>query len=436
MVTFTLLATRLWAQDSEELHKVRFLTQPSRAEVYLDVSGRRRYEKFLGLSDKEVLLDLREFKGASGFTVILRKDHYFDKRERIPAGYFGTRDTYPEAGRIVLEPENWTVPIVSALLQYRYPLAFVFALFGLTLGKFWQRQARVSRRLRTLENLKPGEETDSRVGSVLGDWRLVGRLGQGANATVYRALPNQTLDSNQAVAVKVFSSEATSRPDFQERFQREARIYGNLHHPGIVELRDWGSDDGLFYLVMELVEGEPLCPSRIVGEEKVLALLQELAEALRYAHSKGVIHRDVKPANVVLDSSGRAKLLDFGLARELLSTFTQTGQAMGTPVYMAPEQIEGKLVDHRSDQYAFGALAFELFTGRKTFLPDSDEAASVLFRQINEDPPLLRQIEPGLSEKSEFLVSKLLRRDPSERYPNMEEVLAALRECSRGVGAE
>ena len=409
------------------MHRAYIATTPESVEVFLDVSGRNRYEKFLGMSNESVLLDLREMQGASGFTLVLRRDGYFDKRERLGMDYFDSHDRYPEDGRIRLTPKNWSVPLLD-FLDAEWPWIFLAcSLLGLLGMAGWRKRVREVERLRKLSALaENAPEDDPLIQTVLGEWRLLSVLGKGGSATVYLAIPDQTLDRSERVAIKVFNEEMRSSEEFLARFSREAKLYQSLCHPGIVQLLDWGQSGKLFYLVLEHSEGESLQGVRVEDEQRALGILKQLAGGLGYAHGKGIVHRDVKPGNVLVTPDGKALLLDFGLAREILSSFTKTGQAMGTPLYMAPEQISGGVVDHRCDQYGLGALAYEMFTGAKTFHTEENEAAPVLFQQIHHDPPPFKEHGVQVSTETEALVFKLMARSPDRRFANMNEVQRAL----------
>ncbi|MCA9779254.1 MAG: serine/threonine protein kinase [Candidatus Eremiobacteraeota bacterium] len=425
------------AQESAAIYKVELVTSPKPVDVFLDVSGQRQYEKFLGRTDGPILLDLSELQGASGFTLVLKREGYFDKRERISLDYFQKTDRYPEGGRIELTPQSWTVPLMD-FLESHWPWVVVsLVLSGIVLGGLLSRRARVSERLRKLERFsEDAAGEDPLLQTVLGEWRLVRILGKGASATVYLAVPDDTLDESGRVAVKVFNEEMAGSQEFQERFIREAKLYQALNHPGIVQLLDWGQRGQLFYLVLEYVEGETLQGARVTTaseEGRALKILIELADALGHAHDAGVIHRDVKPGNVLIAPAGKAKLLDFGLAREVVSSFTKTGQALGTPLYMAPEQIAGGFVDHRCDQYALGVLAYELLTGQKTFQTDESEVAPLLFKQLHEEPRPMDETGAVVSEKTSLLVNKMMSRDVQERYANMGKVQEALREALKAL---
>ena len=432
-----LVLTSCPAQESAAIYKVEVVTSPEPVDVFLDVSGQRQYEKFLGRTDGPILLDLSELQGASGFTLVLKREGYFDKRERISLDYFQNTDRYPEGGRIELTPQSWTVPLMDFLELYWPWVVVSLVLSGSVLAILVSRRAQAAERLRKLERFsEDAAGEDPLLQTTLGEWRLVRILGKGASATVYLAVPDDTLDESARVAVKVFSEEMAGSQEFQERFIREAKLYQALNHPGIVQLLDWGQRGQLFYLVLEHVEGETLQGSRVTTpseEGRALKILIELAEALGHAHDAGVIHRDVKPGNVLIASDGKAKLLDFGLAREVVSSFTKTGQALGTPLYMAPEQIAGAFVDHRCDQYALAVLAYELLTGEKTFQTNESEVAPLLFKQLHEEPRPMAETGAVVSEKTTLLVHRMMSRDAQDRYANMGNVQEALREALKAL---
>ena len=354
--------------------------------------------------------------------------------------YFEATSRYPEAGRIRLAPESWTVPVMD-YLETRWPLVLLLGLVGGGLTAFGRRRRRrTAERVAKLESLaKDSVGHDPLLQTVLDGHRLTRVLGRGASATVYLAVPDETLDQSKAVAIKVFSDETVRSEEFLTRFRREAKLYQSLLHPGIVQMIDWGQQGHLFYLVMEYVKGEPIQGSLVNSpqmERDALTLLRQIAASLGHAHDGGVIHRDVKPSNVLVTAEGRTKLLDFGLAREVISSLTKTGHALGTPLYMAPEQISGVLVDHRCDQYALGVLAYELMSGQKTFETEENDAAPILFQQVNNDPAPLRERGVEVSQATEVLIETLMCREPVGRFPNMKEVEKAISQALEGLQKE
>ncbi len=289
------------------------------------------------------------------------------------------------------------------------------------------------------------ESEDARRMTTIGRYEVQGRLGEGAMADVYRA---HDPGIGRTVAIKVLKPEYARNADIGRRFLREARAAGALNHPNIATIHDVGEVDGVAYLAMELIEGRPLdtviqAQGRM-PHERVLLLARQLADALAYAHRAGVVHRDVKPSNILLSEDGRtAKLLDFGVAR--LDGFgdsdpaslarTQVGQLIGTPRYMSPEQALGLPVDGRADLFSLGVVLYEMVTGKVAF-PGTSLATLAI--QIAQDKvqPIDRSIgdcPPGLR----FIIDKLLCKKPDARFPNGEALVAALdREIGAGKDAE
>ena len=270
---------------------------------------------------------------------------------------------------------------------------------------------------------------------MLGRYRIDGRLGEGAMADVYRAFDPGI---GRTVAIKVLKPDYGRDPELGERFLREARAAGALNHPNIATIYDVGEAQGVAYIAMELIEGQPL--DTLLQEqgrlpyERVLALGQQLASALDYAHKAGVVHRDVKPSNILLSADGRtAKLLDFGVARigeidvsgaEGRLARTQVGQMIGTPRYMSPEQALGIPVDRRSDLFSLGVVLYEMVTGKVAFpgmglatlaIQISQERVEPIARSVADCPPGLR-----------FVIDKLLAKKPDQRFADGDAVYQAL----------
>jgi len=249
-------------------------------------------------------------------------------------------------------------------------------------------------------------------------------------AQVYRACD----PSGQEVALKVLHPHLTEDEGFVARFRREAEAAAQLDHPHIVRVLDHGSEAGLHYLAMELVDGPSLRTwlqgrSRPLAVEEAVTLVGRLADAVAYAHSRGVVHRDIKPANVLL-RGGRPDdpaLTDFGVAHLVDATAaTAAGAILGTPAYMAPEQGQGQLGDARSDVYALGVILYELLTGAPPFEADSPYA--LILRHIHTPPPPPRTLRPDLPAGLEAVILRALEKDPGARYPDAASFAAALRE--------
>jgi serine/threonine protein kinase len=267
----------------------------------------------------------------------------------------------------------------------------------------------------------------TRVGLMLdGRYRLLEALGRGGMGEVWRAR-HERLDRD--VAVKVLPQVGVASPIYAKLFQSEAKAAARLQHPGITVVHDFGAEQELLYLVMELLPGESL--EEVIAHHPEGAALGEVcswgaqvAEALAAAHAAGVVHRDIKPANLMLLPGGHVKVCDFGLARLQDATGTVTAAGMGTAAYMAPEQITEGAVDGRTDIYALGCTLFHLFIGRPPF--EADTRWGVARKQLDEEPPTVRSLRPGVPETVDRLLQRMLAKDPAERPQHPREVAAVL----------
>jgi len=244
-------------------------------------------------------------------------------------------------------------------------------------------------------------------------------------AAVYKAY-QPAMD--RYVALKVPSAHLLEDAQFRARFQREARTIAQLEHPHILPVHDFGEDDGVPYLVMRYVDAgtlRDLASRGPVPLDQAVRLVAEVAEALAYAHRQGVVHRDVKPANVLLDRDGTALLTDFGIAKLVEQTVQLTQGVLGTPSYMAPEQVTGKPVDERTDIYALGVTLYELLTGRRPF--DGETPLAVAFKHVSDPLPPPRQVNPALPEAAERIMLRALAKDPADRYQRAGDLARDLR---------
>ena len=267
------------------------------------------------------------------------------------------------------------------------------------------------------------------AGTVLGRYRLLERAGVGGMSEVFRA-EDETL--RRIVAVKVIVGPVAADSTFRERFLREARLVAGLEHPNVLPVFDYGTTTidaaEVSYLVMPLVTGGSL-KGRVAGPVPpalAISWLSAIASALDHAHSKGILHRDVKPGNVLMDAQGRPLLADFGLARsaEVSSGLTATGTVLGTPLYMAPEQAMGAALDGRADQYALAVIAFELLAGRVPFSAESPLA--VLHQHVSTPPPPLSTVLPGTAASVDAVLSRGLAKKPEDRFASCSAFVAAL----------
>jgi hypothetical protein len=269
-----------------------------------------------------------------------------------------------------------------------------------------------------------------------GRYQLEDHLGQGGMGEVWRGVD---LRLRRPIAIKFLPAHLMSDEGAVARFRREAEITAGLQHPGITVMFDIEQQDRLLFLVMELLQGSDLS-TMLAGHstglpvEQVITLATQIADALAAAHSRGVVHRDIKPANLFLQNDGRVKICDFGIARLADATaVTGTGVSIGTPRYMAPEQFEGRPVDHRTDLYSFGCVLYELLTGRPVFASDSGVAAA-MYQHVNRSPVALGSVRPDIPVHLDRLVLDLLAKDPAHRPANASVVLDRLRDPAVGAG--
>ena len=254
-------------------------------------------------------------------------------------------------------------------------------------------------------------------------------VGTGGMSSVYRA-HDRLLERD--VALKVLHPQFTADTDYVERFRREARSVARLSHPNIVTVIDRGEQDGRQFIVFEYVRGENLKTllQRVgpLSEEEAVRLALQIARALGFAHDNGLVHRDVKPQNVLLNGDGQAKVTDFGIARSLdVGGLTQTGTVMGTSDYIAPEQARGSPVDAQSDIYSLGAVLYELLTGEVPF--PGDNFVAVALRHINEPPPSVRERRPDVSPRLDAVIRRAMAKEPRDRFGSMDELCAELTAC-------
>jgi serine/threonine-protein kinase len=278
------------------------------------------------------------------------------------------------------------------------------------------------------------------LGQTLGRYRIVERLGEGGMGVVFRA---QDPRLERDVALKVLKPDTLHDEDSKRRFRLEARALSRLLHPNIATLFDFDSDDGVEFLVLEFVPGESLARTLATGplpETRARAIALDVTEALQSAHEKGIVHRDLKPGNVVITPRGRAKVLDFGLAR-IMTGATDLTQAssisgpsalVGTVPYMSPEQVRDGRTEASSDLYALGALLFEMTTGQRPF--GGDDVCSLLYQIAHEPAPLLRVVRAGLSAELEAVVARCLEKAPLRRFSDAGALLRALRGESSNDG--
>lgn len=285
---------------------------------------------------------------------------------------------------------------------------------------------------RSLAPMRPSSNA-STGGRMLGGFRLTSKLGQGGMGAVYKAR-QEAMDRD--VAIKVLPRSLASNEEFTGRFLREARAAGRLSHPNIVAGIDAGFADGYYYFAMEYIEGRNL-EDRVeqegaLDEAEVVRIGRQVALALDHAHAAGIFHRDVKPENILVDTSGHAKLCDLGLARSATENMrlTQAGVAIGTPFYISPEAIRGDPPDARSDVYSLGCTLYHLLTGQVPF--DGDNSMQVMQKHLFADPAPITDIQPDVSNALVAVINRMMARDKSERYETAGDVAEELERIAQG----
>jgi serine/threonine-protein kinase len=276
---------------------------------------------------------------------------------------------------------------------------------------------------------------DPHLGKVLAGYRIEERIGRGGMGLVYRA---EHLNLRRRAAIKIIAPELAETSGFHERFNREARIAAALQHPNIVTVYDAGDEDGLLYLAMQYIEGSDL--SSVLRSQgrlrpyRALDVCRQVAAALDAAHAQGLIHRDVKPANVLIE--GRtAFLTDFGLTKRIEGTqtnLTKAGDVVGTIHYVAPEQIEGGRVDARTDIYSLGCLVYHCLTGELPFARDTDVA--VIYAHLSEEPPRISSVRPELPGGLDAVIAKALEKAPERRFQTCADLMSAARSVIDAAG--
>jgi serine/threonine-protein kinase len=269
----------------------------------------------------------------------------------------------------------------------------------------------------------------------LGRYEIIAELGQGAMGIVYRAIDPIL---NRVVAIKTINMalKQDEIAEYEARFYQEARAAGGLNHPNIVTIYDIGKSGTVAYMAMEFLEGEELsvllAPGAALPVMQAVDIAMQVADGLAYAHEHDVIHRDVKPANIMITTGGLAKITDFGIARmRAAKVVTQTGVVLGSPKYMSPEQVLGKRAEARSDIFSLGAVLYEMLTGKAPFV--GADVNAMMYQTLNLVPPPPSTFNPVVPSMLDLIIAKTLAKAPEDRYPSARELVADLRECSKLV---
>src|ERR671914_2185112 len=275
--------------------------------------------------------------------------------------------------------------------------------------------------------------SDTLINTVFdGRYRVLRKLGSGGMANVYLAEDGEL---GRQVAIKILNDRHAADDQFVERFRREAKNAAGLSHPNIVQIYDRGEAEGTYYIAMEYLEGRTL--KEAAGRQplpirEAIGYVREILAALRFAHRKGIVHRDIKPHNALIDGDGRVKVTDFGIARAgAASQMTEAGSIIGTAQYLSPEQAKGAAVDHRSDLYSLGIVLYELLTGAVPFTGDTPVEIAMKHLSTVPEPPSSRR--PELPRALDQAVLRALAKDPDDRYASAEEMDAELARVAEGL---
>jgi eukaryotic-like serine/threonine-protein kinase len=276
--------------------------------------------------------------------------------------------------------------------------------------------------------------SDTLIGSLFdGRYHVLRKLGAGGMANVYLA---EDQELGRRVAIKILNERHANDEQFVERFRREAKNAAGLSHPSIVSIYDRGEAEGTYYIAMEYLEGRSL-KELIVSRgpapvNLAIDYARQILQALRFAHMKGIVHRDIKPHNVLVDGDGRLKVTDFGIARAGTSQMTEVGSIVGTAQYLSPEQARGSDVDQRSDVYSLGVVLYELLTGEVPF--SGDTSVEIAMKHVSQTPQPPSALREDVPHELDLVVMRALAKDPQDRYQSAEEMEADLARVARGAG--
>lgn len=267
--------------------------------------------------------------------------------------------------------------------------------------------------------------------SQLGRYNIIGELGQGAMGTVYKAV-DPLIDRIVAIKTINLSLAMDEKDEYESRFYQEAKAAGRLSHPNIVTIYDVGKSGEIAYIAMEFLQGRELRDVLNDGKgmpvEQVINIVAQVAQGLAYAHEYGIVHRDVKPSNIMIVRDGHVKITDFGIARMASAAVrTQTGMVLGSPKYMSPEQVVGKLTDQRSDIFSLGVMLYEMLTGQAPFAGENINA--IMYQTLNSVPPPPSTLSPNVPEMLNFIVAKALAKKLDHRYQDAKEFAGDLYAC-------
>lgn len=423
------------------LRNVIFLTDPPGAQVYITLYAYPQQPQAIGVSGKPVIWDLSSHGRDHRYEIQFMLRHYRDKTIVLESDgfYTGRHHYYPASGQpIRLEP---VIPVIIPLYYWgrnntaasiavicSITAGMLFLIYGFLLPRNRRLNLKIAQVSRWETIAARVKKADSMNGYIIGSYRLVEKIAEGGMASVYRAVPKETLDEENSAAIKLMSEDISGDEDYCSRFKREMSITSIMDHPSILRVYDYGEQQGILYLVMELAEGGTLkdrIPHHGLSLESFYRYFKPVIEAIHYAHGRGIIHRDIKPENVLLTDRGLVRVTDFGVAHlKYHSAITVTGETLGTPAYMAPEQVTSNQTDERTDQYSLGIMAYQMLTGQ---LPFQDEkTVNIIYKQVKETPLPPVSVRPDLPERIDRMVMRMLEKEPGKRFPSLKEVTLEL----------
>jgi len=281
--------------------------------------------------------------------------------------------------------------------------------------------------------------SDPMIGTTLGGYQLIERIGRGGMATVYLAY-QESMRREVALKIMTLNEDASGDDDFRARFVQEAKMIAALEHIHVLPVYDFGIQDNVAYIAMRFLRGGSLADLIDDGPIEVtraVELFLQFAKGLSYAHSKGMIHRDLKPTNILMDESGNAYLTDFGLAKfvDSQSNVTKTGNIVGTPAYMSPEQLRGDPIDYRSDVYSLGIVLYQMLTGQQPFSHETSDVVSVIYRNLEKQPPVPSALNPNIPLALQDIIFKAMQKNPADRYRSVNEMVMAVNQAM-GLSAQ
>lgn len=409
-----------WARDVGEPRIVRVIFHCNPENAVVEALNEELQWERLGTADRAIAFNSMKYDNFR-----FSAEGYEPREEVIQSRNFH-RGAYPLGGKIELVPTLLTRAKRAAL----YLLGFTLLAAPLVafVRRLKQEKNLAQERLAELQELQAEAmiTKDTVLGQRLGNYLLTAFLGKGGMAVVYKATDGPAPRTGNVVAVKVLS--ALEDEQTVERFRREVQICRKLIHPNIVALHDWGEEAGLIYLALELVEGGSLedWMKRELSLEESLRIFDEILAGMEFAHQQGVTHRDLKPDNILMTTSGKPKVADFGLAKSLaIKTVTVTGAVMGTPGYMSPDQIQGHDPSPSMDQYSLGVMGFQLFTGRLPF--EAQDMMALITKHLLEPVPSPLSVRPDLPPELSIILQRMLAKEPLERFADLTAVRSALR---------